>query len=77
MHSPIPTATIHGEGQRLQASETSFSQMLPVSHRPNYLGEDEELLLLAAHKRVSFKERDDLCQEIVPPAHNEHQRGVA
>ena len=77
MHFPVLAATVHGEGQLLQVSEPSISQMLTDVHRSNYLSEDGELLLLAAHQRFSFEERDDLCQEVVPPAHNEHQRGVA
>jgi hypothetical protein len=77
MHSPITTATVHGEGRSFEASESSSIEVLPRAHRPNDPGEREELSLLAADKRISFEERDDPCQEIVPPAHDVHQRGVS
>jgi hypothetical protein len=51
--------------------------MRSFRHRLDDACEGDELSLLTADQRLSFEERDDLRQKIDPPAHDEHQRGVA
>ena len=76
MHSAVTPATIHGEGELPQRIEPLVEQVLSLRHRQNDLAKREELLLFRAQEGLTFEERDDTLQEILPPAHHEHQRGV-
>ena len=64
MEAPIPTTSIHPEGLGGKPIEASRAQVHPRLHFPNHTGEGEELLLLAAHERISFEERDHPTKEI-------------
>jgi len=77
VYSPVPSPTIHGEGQTFEVPETLWAQMLPRGHPPHDGGEDQEVPLFRAQKRLSFEERDHFRQQIVPIAHDEHETRVA
>jgi hypothetical protein len=76
MHAAVPAASVHGDGDPPNGSEPLLIEMFATGHRSNDGGERDELLLLCAQKRMSFEERNHLRQEVIPIAHDVHQRGV-
>jgi hypothetical protein len=76
MHSAVPAASIHGERGGSECIEAFGVEVLPSSHRPDDAGECREVLTLRAQKGLSFEERNDPRQQVVPLADDQHQRGV-
>jgi hypothetical protein len=76
MRPAITPASIHGDGQSPERLKTLRAQVLTSIHRSNNSGEDEEVLLLTAQKRLRLEEGNHLCQEIAPFPDHEHQSGV-
>ena len=64
MHPPVTPASIHGERIRAELVEARGSEVHPFLHPPHDPCEDKEVLLLRAHKRLSFEERDHPTNEI-------------
>ena len=77
MHSPVLATAVHGDRSFLEPNESCCIEMFSCVHRTNDARERVELPLLAAHQWLSFEERNDLRQQVFPPAHDEHQGGVA
>ena len=76
VHSSIPTASVHGERSSNEDIELLRVEMLALRHRLGDLGEDDEVSLLRAQEGLCVEEWDDLRQQVVPLAYDEHQRGV-
>jgi hypothetical protein len=55
--------------------KTFGSQVLPCIHPPNYVGEANDLSLLAAQEGICLEEGDHAVEE-VPPATNDEHVGV-
>ena len=76
MDPPVPATSVHPESLSAEGVESVFRQMLPLCHRPDYLGEGYEVPLLAAYQRLCFEERNHFGEEICSIPHHEHQTGV-
>ena len=76
VHSPVATASVHGERSVHQCGETLVGEVLSSVHRPDDAGEGEEVSLLRAQEGLRLEEWDDPRQQVFPPTNDVHQCGV-
>ena len=76
VHSPVATASVHGERSVHQCGETLVGEVLSSVHRPDDAGEGEEVSLHRAQEGLRLEEWDDPRQQVFPPTNDVHQCGV-
>ena len=77
MKAPIPAAPVHPECDSGQALKSSCLEVFAIGHPPDDACEGDELLLLAAQKRISLEEWDDFPEKIRPLADDQHHGVIA
>ena len=76
MKPSVSTASIHGDRRLSKGFESCAREVLLRRQRPDYPGEDEELLVVSSSGGADVRRRDHLGEEIPTVADHEHERRV-